>query len=64
MNKSMMVYFGVAFELTGFLLAGYFLGNYLDQKFVGRGLYLALAMMGSLVLWVARIYFFSKFIKK
>lgn len=53
--KKYMPYLAIGFEVTAFLLLGYYIGQHLDRTFLGAGLYTALGLFGGLILWVIRI---------
>ena len=55
MDKKTVALIGLAFELTGLVLAGVFLGNYLDSKWDLKGLGVAGGALLALVLWITHV---------
>ncbi len=55
MDKKTVALIGLAFELTGLILGGVFLGNYFDSKWDMKGLGVAGGALIALIVWITHV---------
>lgn len=60
MNREMLVFISIGFELVGLMVAGSYLGTYLDQKYGSSGTWVSILCIGSLVGWLIHVLFLVK----
>ena len=59
-----LIFASAGFELIGLILGAFYLGNYLDDKYQGNGLYFVILAFAALIGWLVQIVFFLRRFQK
>ncbi len=59
-----LIFASIGFELIGLILGAFYLGNYLDEKYQGNGLYFVVLAFIALIGWLVQIIFFLRRFQK
>ncbi len=59
-----LIFASAGFELIGLILGAFYLGNYLDDKYQGNGLYFVILAFAALIGWLVQIIFFLRRFQK
>jgi F0F1-type ATP synthase assembly protein I len=55
LDRKMMAYGALGFEVIGFMVAGVYIGNWAEERFKGNGLYLVGCILVALSAFVAHV---------
>ncbi len=59
-----LIFASIGFELIGLILGAFYLGNYLDDKYQGHGLYFVILAFVALIGWLLQIVLFLRRFQK
>ena len=59
-----LIFASIGFELVGLILGAFYLGNYLDEKYAGGGLYFVVLAFTALIGWLLQIVLFLRKFQK